>query len=110
MDEKKENCKRCGKPITPKTKRAEFCSPKCKVYWHREIKIKLKPEKTFEQKLADLTKPKTSELKPPPQTNLTINTADRIKELEEELKSVPDIGLGKKRRAFIQNQISKLKQ
>ena len=42
MDEKKEKCKRCGVNIEPKTKRAEFCSPKCKVYWHRE-NPKIKP-------------------------------------------------------------------
>jgi hypothetical protein len=62
MDEKKDKCKRCGIKIEPKTKRAEFCSPKCKVYWHRENpKVTLKnfnkpsegTTKTHEKKAAN---------------------------------------------------------
>tara|TARA_R110000868_G_scaffold90367_1_gene250994 strand:+ start:354 stop:668 length:315 start_codon:yes stop_codon:yes gene_type:complete len=36
MKIKKENCKYCGEKLEAKTTRREFCSNKCKVYWHRE--------------------------------------------------------------------------
>jgi UDP-N-acetylmuramyl pentapeptide synthase len=36
MKYKKETCKYCGGKMKAKTTRAEFCSPNCKVYWHRE--------------------------------------------------------------------------
>jgi len=37
MKEKKINCKYCGGKLEAKTTRREFCSNKCKVYWHREL-------------------------------------------------------------------------
>lgn len=37
MKEKKIKCKYCGGKLEAKTTRREFCSNKCKVYWHREL-------------------------------------------------------------------------
>lgn len=110
MDEKKEKCKRCGVPISPKTKRAEFCSPKCKVYWHRENNATTKPEPP---QIKDFNKP-TNQVpdlsKEPPKTNYTINTG-KIAELEKELEAIPDKtkGLGKALAESIRKKIVNLK-
>lgn len=36
MKKKRDNCKYCNEPMDAKTTRKEFCSVKCKVYWHRD--------------------------------------------------------------------------
>jgi len=100
MDEKKEKCKRCGSLITPKTKRAEFCSQKCKVYWHREKK----------RGLNNLTKPNL-EVKPfeQPQTNFIIDT-EKIKELQDELGKLNGTStIVTLRRRYLENEIYRLK-
>lgn len=52
MKQKKERCKYCNEKMVAKTTRAEFCSKKCKVYWHRENpKVKLTNFKKKEQKV-----------------------------------------------------------
>ncbi len=46
MKKKNENCKYCGDKLEAKTTRREFCSNKCKVYWHRENPV-LEPIITY---------------------------------------------------------------
>lgn len=36
-----KNCKNCNKEFEPKSKKAEFCSPKCRVYFGRSNKAKI---------------------------------------------------------------------
>lgn len=113
MDEKKEKCKRCGVAISPKTKRAEFCSQKCKVYWWRMKRANDRLMESVSPSIPDYYNKQTNEIKPPkqPETNFTINM-QRISELEEELKMIPDKtkGLGKKLAESINLKILKLKR
>jgi len=68
MDEKKESCQRCGAKITPKTKRAKFCSDKCRVYWNRENpKVSLKNFNKGNKDIKPITDPK-------PKKDYDINT------------------------------------
>lgn len=57
MDEKREKCKRCGAKMNPKTKRAEFCSPKCKVYWHRENIVAVTKKRSDKKKETPIVTP-----------------------------------------------------
>ena len=60
MKEKKQNCKYCGKELEAKTTRREFCSNKCKVYWHREnvadekLKVALNNDKEVTEILEEI--------------------------------------------------------
>ena len=115
MDEKKEKCKRCGIKIEPKTKRAEFCSPKCKVYWHRENSKAV-------VKVNNLTKPTfpTKTWQKTPAQNESINTTlpealhlAQLKAYEDELerlKPLNETTLTKRRIQFLNTKISELKK
>lgn len=46
----------------------------------------------------------------PPKSDYTIDTLGRIAELEKELQTIPDVGLGKSRKKFIEKQIFQLKK
>lgn len=100
-------CPICKKDFNPETGRRpkKFCSDQCKVKFWNKFKGKEKPEINVQ----DANK-QTNEVKPPeaPKTNYSINT-EKIAELQKELELIPDIGLGKRRRAFLQNEIYRLK-
>lgn len=111
MDEKKEKCKRCGAKITPKTKRAEFCSNKCKVYWHREKKRKvLVPEQIPEFNESIKNMPQAVKDK----VDTSIANADveiKMAELQKELAAIPDKtkGFGKQLADSIDKRIKNLR-
>ena len=44
------NCKFCNDTFEPKKPKAVFCSPKCRVYWHRENKVPIPIEKGIGKK------------------------------------------------------------
>jgi len=78
MKKKKESCKYCGEKLDAKTTRAEFCSPKCKVYWHRENpKVVLK---NFNKQSTGTTKNYTEKQ---PETNYSINTMPKKEDFED---------------------------
>lgn len=74
MKKKRDNCKYCDEPMDAKTTRKEFCSVKCKVYWHRDNepkKVAPKEEKKkLEEEKKDLSDVKVdlSEVKKYPKT------------------------------------------
>jgi len=99
MDEKKEKCKRCGVKIEPKTKRAEFCSPKCKVYWHREHpKVNLKNFNKPTNSVKPITEKKET-------SNFVVNT--RPKNLMELKAMCPFPENSDERRLFIATERQK---
>lgn len=106
-----KECLRCGHEFEPKNPKGKFCSDVCRVYWNRMKKANDKLGEAVFSSINDFNK-QTNEIKPPeqPTTNYTINT-QRIYELEEELKSIPDTtkGLGKKLAESIKKQIFNLK-
>jgi endogenous inhibitor of DNA gyrase (YacG/DUF329 family) len=73
MKQKKEKCKYCSADLEAKTTRREFCSNKCKVYWHRENKVELN----------NLNVPtNTKKIEPPKTSNVAINTKPDISDME----------------------------
>jgi hypothetical protein len=57
MKKKKEKCKYCSADLEAKTTRREFCSNKCKVYWHRENKVAFNSLAAPDTKKAEPHKP-----------------------------------------------------
>ena len=121
MKEKKQKCKYCGGDLNARTTRREFCSNKCKVYWHRENKFEKEIEKILDNpKFKEIKKETLKQIIETGQSYIpesklieiavTATGQQKITEYEEELKSVPDIGLGKKRRKYLENEIQKLKR
>jgi len=53
MKKKRDNCKYCNEPMDAKTTRKEFCSVKCKVYWHRDNEPKKDAPKEEKKKLEE---------------------------------------------------------
>jgi len=81
MKYKKETCKYCGGKMKAKTTRAEFCSPNCKVYWHRE-----NPKETlknFNKQSNGTTKDYTEKQ---PETNFSINTMPKREDFESSIE------------------------
>jgi len=123
-----KTCLNCGKDLVqlPKKRSKVFCNNTCRSnYWQKSERLE-KSGKTTEEivsilsQIAKNNKPENKE-----RINKERNTehkvgeshkqpevdnSARIAELEEELKTIPDVGLGKKRRVFIQNKIFKLKR
>lgn len=115
-----EKCLHCRAKLThvPGRKQKSFCNVNCRnKYFYAQRRSLVEATK---QAVADLPK-EFGEIK-------TIGTLDAdgeivevativpsanekiISELEKELKTVPDSGLGKKRRQFLQSKISELKR
>jgi hypothetical protein len=128
IEEKKETtiCGNCDVEFESTIGRRpkKFCSPKCRSEFHRK-KV---------SELLKLSKENLSEMGKAVQDQITLgvaitqttengvkrvdplsekgqevwDTAQKIKELEEELKTVPDTGIGKQRRKWIEKQIKLL--
>ena len=101
-------CPVCKKGFNEHTGRRpkKFCSDGCKVkFWNTQKRV-------VDGKLDEAVKKYTSfesasefiEFK------TSVDNSEKIKELEEEIKTIPDIGLGKKRRQFLEQQIRNFKR
>lgn len=103
-----KKCKHCGIDFEPKNPKGKFCSDKCRVYNNRTVKQPIK---------IDYTPPMiTTSAANIEKVNQIIDDVlkdpirKKLEEYETELTTVPDAGLGKKRRIFLQSKISELKR
>jgi len=119
-------CPICKKEFNEYTGRRakKFCSDECKVkFWNAQKKVieNNKPENKerimkerngANDKLDEAVRKYTSFGSASEFTEFktVIDNSEKINQLEEEYKTVPDVGMGKKLRASIQNKIYKLKQ
>lgn len=89
MKEKKSKCKYCSCDLEAKTTRREFCSPKCKVYWHRGKKAPQKPLAPQEQRIPPKTEKSTSTQDLTANRPKTVDAADKkmILEMIAEVKA-----------------------
>lgn len=114
-------CPICKKEFNEHTGRRpkKFCSDECKVkFWNAFKKVQKgivennKPEN--KKKIEDERngQSETTEHKNPitPDECVSNPNQEKISELEKELQTVPDVGIGKKRREFLRKQISELKR
>jgi hypothetical protein len=105
------DCPVCKKEFDEHTGRRpkKFCSDNCKVkFWNVKKKVaeNNKPENKKrilgERNATPITEKSIYQ-------NPIADNSEKIKELEEEIKTLPDVGLGKKRRIFLEGKIRELK-
>lgn len=103
-----KNCLQCNKKLThvEGRKQKSFCNVNCrnKYFYHKrkvlvEQAMKLNGIAT-EKMIADSVKPITEQTE----------TQKQIEAAETEIKGLPDIGLGKTRKRFLQSKIAVLKK
>jgi len=108
VKKKRETCKYCDGKLEAKTTRREFCSPKCKVYWHRD-NSKIEPiEKDAEYYTDRNTKKEIKKDKELTTVLKEINQlSNRPKNLEELKKMCPPELIGFDRSEWISNERKK---
>ncbi len=118
-----KKCVECGEDFTPDNNKGKFCSPSCRQKDYRKrinemLKI-ARGEASKKELLSGLTPKAKKEVKVTnltalrPQSNFTINTADKLGEYQIELlalSNLPETTLTKRRKQFLNTQIDKLKK